>query len=135
MKPLGIDEAVLALGVMPGILGVSNEPITIMDKDVDVIASCLEMPFLSYEGQELYPSISAKAAVLFYQLTKGHKILNGNKRTAVILTLQFLAVNDKWLDMEQDEMYNLSKQIAKSSSKDSRAIIKDIKTLFAKKIK
>jgi len=42
--------------------------------------SALETPFQSIAGEELYPTIQAKAARLGYGLIKNHTMLDGNKR-------------------------------------------------------
>ncbi len=41
-------------------------------RDVGLFESALESPFQSYGGEELYPSIQAKAARLCYGLVKNH---------------------------------------------------------------
>ena len=41
-------------------------------RDIGLLESALETPFQSYGGEELYPSIWAKAARLCYGLVKNH---------------------------------------------------------------
>ena len=43
-------------------------------RDMGLLESALESPFQSYGGEELYPSIQAKAARLCYGLVKNHAI-------------------------------------------------------------
>ncbi len=57
------------------------------------LESCLEQPFVTYDGAELYKSLTEKAALLFYLVTKNHPFENGNKRMAVTLTLVFIYLN------------------------------------------
>ena len=52
-------------------------------RDVGLLESALESPFQSYGGEELYPSIQAKAARLCYGLVKNHAMIDGNKRIGV----------------------------------------------------
>ena len=52
-------------------------------RDIGLLESALETPFQSYGGEELYPSIQAKAARLCYGLVKNHAMVDGNKRIGV----------------------------------------------------
>jgi len=62
-------------------------------RDVGLLESALESPFQSYGGEELYPSIQAKAARLCYGLVKNHAMIDGNKRIAAAIFLYFLDQN------------------------------------------
>ena len=62
-------------------------------RDIGLLESALETPFQSYGGEELYPSIWAKAARLCYGLVKNHALVHGNKRIGVHAMLVFLSVN------------------------------------------
>lgn len=50
--------------------------------------------YQSFGGQELYPSLEAKAANLLYFVTKNHSFLDGNKRIAAMMFLYFLDKNN-----------------------------------------
>ena len=50
--------------------------------------------YQTWDGQELYPSVEEKAAVLLYLVTKNHSFTDGNKRIAATLFLWFLENND-----------------------------------------
>ena len=45
-------------------------------RDVGLLESALESPFQSFDGEELYPSIQAKAARLCYGLVKNHAMVD-----------------------------------------------------------
>ena len=45
-------------------------------RDLGLLESALESPFQSYGGEELYPSIQAKAARLCYGLVKNHAMID-----------------------------------------------------------
>ena len=62
-------------------------------RDEGLLDSALESPFQSFGGEELYPSIQAKAARLCYGLVKNHAMVDGNKRIGAHTMLVFLAVN------------------------------------------
>ena len=44
-------------------------------RDMGLLESAFESPFQSYGGEELYPSIQAKAARLCYGLVKNHAMI------------------------------------------------------------
>ena len=49
--------------------------------------------YQTYGGEELYPSVEEKAAMLLYLVTKNHSFSEGNKRIAATLFLWFLNNN------------------------------------------
>jgi death-on-curing protein len=49
---------------------------------VELADSALQAPQSSYEGQEFYPELAQKAAVLTCRLAWNHPLLDGNKRAA-----------------------------------------------------
>lgn len=64
------------------------------DHDDAKLKSSLALPQQSYAGQELYPGLHRKAAVLFYALNRNHAFGNGNKRLSVAAVVVFLFIND-----------------------------------------
>lgn len=73
-------------------------------RDIGLFESALETPFQSYGGEELYPSIQAKAARLCYGLVKNHAMVDGNKRIGVHAMLVFLSINGYELEYTQKEL-------------------------------
>ena len=49
--------------------------------------------YQTWDGQELYPSVEEKAAMLLYLVTKNHSFTDGNKRIAATLFLWFMEKN------------------------------------------
>ena len=49
--------------------------------------------YQTWDGQELYPSVEEKAAMLLYLVTKNHSFTDGNKRIAATLFLWFMERN------------------------------------------
>lgn len=49
--------------------------------------------YQTFGGEELYPSVEEKAAMLLYLVTKNHSFSDGNKRIAAFLFLWFLEKN------------------------------------------
>ncbi len=81
-------------------------------RDEGLLDSALEIPFQSFGGEELYPSIQAKAARLCYGLVKNHAMLDGNKRIGAHTMLVFLAVNGYELEYTQKELSDLILDVA-----------------------
>lgn len=94
------------------------------------LESCLEQPFQVMFGETLYRGLIKKASILFYLIIKNHPFQNGNKRLAVTITLVFLIINKKWLEMDQIAMYKFAIDVAKSNPKQKDETLKYIeKTL------
>ena len=62
------------------------------EKD-DSFKSSIGQIYQTFDGEELYPSIEEKAAMLLYLVTKNHSFSDGNKRIAATLFLWFLNNN------------------------------------------
>ena len=72
-----------------------------------MLDSALMNPFLSFGGEELYPSIQAKAAQLCFGLVKNHAMIDGNKRLGAHVMLVFLALNGYELSYSQEELVEI----------------------------
>lgn len=55
--------------------------------------SSINTIYQTFGGEDLYPSIEEKAAMLFYLVVKNHSFSDGNKRIAAFLFLWFLEKN------------------------------------------
>ena len=91
-----------------------------------ILESCLEAPFQQFGGKFLYQSLLEKVSMLFYFMIKNHPFQNGNKRIAVVTLLYFLHKNEKWLDVDNQEMYNFAKWVAESNPKLKDATVEAI---------
>ena len=81
-------------------------------RDNNLRDSALETPFQSFGGDELYPTIQAKAARLGYGLIKNHCMIDGNKRIGTHAMLVFLALNGIELKYMQKELYETILDVA-----------------------
>ena len=81
-------------------------------RDYNLLDSALETPFQSFGGEELYPTIQAKAARLGYGLIKNHCMIDGNKRIGTHAMLVFLALNGIGLKYTQKELYETILDVA-----------------------
>ena len=81
-------------------------------RDYALLESAIEAPFQSFGGDELYPTIQAKAARLGYGLIKNHCMIDVNKRIGTHVMLVFLALNGIELSYTQKELYEVILQVA-----------------------
>jgi death-on-curing protein len=65
-------------------------------------------------GEELYPDLFSKAAILFYLLVKNHPFIDGNKRTAALALIEFLERNGYTLNATNDELYQFTVDVTAS---------------------
>jgi death-on-curing protein len=84
-------------------------------RDEGLLYSALARPAASAFGVDAYESIELKAAALITSIARNHALLDGNKRTAWVLTVAFLNINGWDLDMTQDEKFNLVLAVAQGS--------------------
>jgi death-on-curing protein len=84
-------------------------------RDYNLLESAIEAPFQSFGGEDLYPTVQAKAARLGYGLIKNHCMLDGNKRTGAHAMLVFLEVNGINLHYSQKELYEAILAVADGS--------------------
>ena len=68
---------------------------------VGLADSALHAPQASFGGEEFYPELVDKAAVLAWHLCQNHPFPDGNKRTAWTAMRVFLLLND--VDLAVDE--------------------------------
>ncbi|MEI6266398.1 MAG: type II toxin-antitoxin system death-on-curing family toxin [bacterium] len=93
-----------------------NEPIPDFGtRYVGKLESCLSAGFQTYAKKELYPGLLDKVSIIFYLMIKNHPFMNGNKRIAIATILTFLYINEKWLDVSNDELYHFAIWVAASN--------------------
>ncbi len=63
-------------------------------KSQDQLQSALHAPRQIIFGEELYPDLAGKAAVLAFQILKNRPFIAGNEATALLAILRLLAIND-----------------------------------------
>ena len=98
------------------------------------LESCLAAPFQIFSGKSLYPTLIAKAAILFYLMIKNHPFQNGNKRVAMMTLFVFLHNNNKWLVVDEKELYNFTVWVAQSPPTVKNETVKAIEAFLKKYI-
>ena len=76
------------------------------------LESALAQPQMTFGGEELYPMLVDKAAVLGYALIKNHPFLDGNKRTGHAAMEVFLVLNGYEIYATVDEQEHMILQVA-----------------------
>jgi death-on-curing family protein len=81
-------------------------------RDRNLLASAAARPFQTALGQEIFASVTEKAAALFHALVANHAFADGNKRTAVLALDHFLMANSVYLAAAPNQMYQIAKAAA-----------------------
>jgi death on curing protein len=76
-------------------------------RDVGLLDAAVQRPRTSVFGDDAYPSIEAKAAVLMESIVRNHPLIDGNKRLGWIACVMFLERNGFRVDAPLDDAYDL----------------------------
>ena len=109
MKYLG-DKDIVTMNVIQIKKYSPNEHIGV--KDPNALEMCVGQLKATAFGEEVYPSVYEKAALLLIQLIKKHPFHNANKRTAFLAAFVFLKINGQLLTIKQKDAVNLVVYIA-----------------------
>jgi death-on-curing family protein len=91
---------------------------------------CIDQPYQTFGGRQLYRGLIKKASILFYLMIKNHPFQNGNKRLAMATLFFFLYKNKKWIKVDNQELYNFAKWVAESNPKLKKATVDAIETFL-----
>jgi len=91
-------------------------------RDAKILDASINLPFHTFDGQYLYPTIQAMAAHLAFSLIKNHPFLDGNKRIGILSMLVFMDINGLPVDCTDDELITLGLGLADSSIAESELI-------------
>ncbi len=84
-------------------------------RDEALLDSALNAPFQSFDGEDLYKTIQAKAARLGFALIKNHPFIDGNKRIGILAMLVFLQINGIEISCTDEELIRLGLGLADGS--------------------
>ena len=107
------------------------------EKD-DSFKSSIGQIYQTFDGQDLYPSVEEKAAMLLYLVTKNHSFTDGNKRIAATLFLWFMAGNgilynpDGTKRIADNTLVALTLMIAESRTEEKDMMVKVVVNLINK---
>lgn len=107
------------------------------EKD-DSFKSSIGQIYQTFGGEELYPSVEEKAAMLLYLVTKNHSFSDGNKRIAATLFLWFMQNNgilynpDGSKRISDGTLVALTLMIAESRTEEKDVMVKVVVNLINK---
>ena len=105
------------------------------EKD-DSFKSSIGQIYQTFGGEDLYPSVEEKAAMLLYLVTKNHSFSDGNKRIAATLFLWFLNNNhllyhsDGSKRIADSTLVALTLMIAESKTEEKDVMVKVVVNLI-----
>ena len=107
------------------------------EKD-DSFKSSIGQIYQTFGGEDLYPSVEEKAAMLLYLVVKNHSFSDGNKRIAAMLFLWFLNNNhvlyaeDGHKRIADNTLVALTLMIAESRTEEKNVMVKVVVILINK---
>jgi death-on-curing protein len=86
-------------------------------RDQGLLLSAIAQPFSTFDGQYLHKTISDKAGTYLFHICQNHPFIDGNKRTALVSALMFLAMNNCPIDYEETALEQLVRAVAEGKTK------------------
>ncbi|MFB7448606.1 type II toxin-antitoxin system death-on-curing family toxin [Streptomyces sp. NPDC056194] len=99
-------------------------------RDAGLLESAVHRPSAAMFGEEAYPDLLHKAAALLQSLAINHPFLDGNKRTAWLSCVTFLAMNGVQLRPDIDAAERLVIAVATGETDEVKAIAQGLRELI-----
>ncbi len=80
-------------------------------RDEGLLESALAQPQATFGGEFLHSTIYEQAAAYLYHISMNHPFIDGNKRTAFAVMDTFLRLNKYYLNLTDEQAYNLVLQV------------------------
>jgi death-on-curing protein len=81
-------------------------------RDLNAVGSSVAQPRMTFGGEELYPTLVDKAAILAFSLVMNHGFVDGNKRVGHAAMETFLVLNGYEVSASVDEQEQVFLQLA-----------------------
>ncbi len=81
-------------------------------RDLGALEAAVAQPRMTFDGQDLYPTLAEKAAALGYSLILDHPFVDGNKRIGHAAMELFLLLNEHEISASVDEQVDIVLGIA-----------------------
>lgn len=81
-------------------------------RDVASLEAAVARPMSSIFGQDTFPTLLEKAAALLEGLARHEPFIDGNKRTAILATIQFLAMNGRRVTWDDHDAADFVVEVA-----------------------
>jgi len=82
--------------------------------DLGGLESAVAQPRMTFDGEELYPTIVEKASALGFSLIQNHPFVDGDKRTGHAAMEMFLVLNGYEISATLEEQVKVILQVAAS---------------------
>jgi death-on-curing protein len=76
-------------------------------RDLGALESAVAQPRMTFNGEELYPTVIEKASALGFSLIQNHPFIDGNKRAGHAAMETFLMLNGYEISANVDEQVDL----------------------------
>lgn len=76
-------------------------------RDIGLLDSARQRPSTTVWGEDAYPDLFEKAAALLESVTRGHPLMDGNKRLGWVSVVVFLGLNGVRIVAPEDDAYDL----------------------------
>jgi death-on-curing protein len=83
-------------------------------RDIGLLDAAAHRPQAVLYGQQAYPDLDTKAAVLLESVVRNHALVDGNKRLGWLATVVFYGLNDVTIDAPDDGAYEPVMAVARS---------------------
>ncbi|WP_055602417.1 type II toxin-antitoxin system death-on-curing family toxin [Streptomyces aureus] len=103
----------------------------IVVRDAGLLESAVHRPSAAMFGEEAYPDLLDKAAALLQSLAINHPFLDGNKRTAWLSCVTFLAMNGVQLRPDIDAAERLVISVATGETDEVKVISQGLRELIS----
>ena len=127
-----------AMGAIKGLRDKFGGAVLFVNEKDGSFKSSIGQIYQTFGGEELYPSVEEKAAMLLYLVTKNHSFSDGNKRIAATLFLWFLNGNhilyhpDGSKRIADSTLVALTLMIAESRTEEKDVMVKVVVNLINK---
>ncbi|MEU2505545.1 type II toxin-antitoxin system death-on-curing family toxin [Streptomyces sp. NPDC007863] len=116
------------------IAGYAVDDQAIVVRDAGLLESAVHRPSAAMFGEEAYPDLLGKAAALLQSLVINHPLFDGNKRTAWLSCVTFLAMNGVQLRPDIDAAERLVIEVATGRTDEVGAIAQELRALLAPEV-
>ena len=127
------ENAMAAIGALKDKFGGSQ---WFANEKDDSFRSSIGQIYQTFAGEDLYPSVEEKAAMLLYLVVKNHSFSDGNKRIAAMLFLWFMEKNgilygeDGSKRIANNTLVALTLMIAESRTEEKDVMVKVVVNLI-----
>ncbi|MEV3931660.1 type II toxin-antitoxin system death-on-curing family toxin [Streptomyces sp. NPDC049944] len=111
------------------IAGYACSDMQVVVRDAGLLESAAHRPSAAMFGEQAYPDVIDKAAALLQSLAINHRLFDGNKRTAWLSCVTFLAMNGVDLRPDIDAAERLVIAVATGEADEVKVIAQGLRDL------